>query len=311
LNSVSASKKIKSWSRELGFLSCGIAKAEFLEQEAPHLEEWLANGYHGTMRWMENHFDKRLDPSLLVPGAKSVISLLFNYYPEEKQKDNTPKISKYAYGDDYHHVVKARLRHITERMQEEFGDFSFRYFVDSAPVLERPLAANAGLGWIGKHSLLLSKQRGSFFFIGNIICDLELDTDGPVTDHCGSCTACIDACPTDAIVSDKVVDARKCISYLTIELRDEIPEEFKPNMEGWAFGCDICQDVCPWNRFSSPHSISPFSIKEEVEKFSLEEWQQIDEAGFKRIFKRSAVRRTGFEGFKRNLRFISGSEIKE
>jgi len=311
LNSVPASEKIKLWSQELGFLSCGITKAEFLEKEATHLEEWLSRGYHGTMKWMENHFDKRVDPSKLVPGAKSVISLLFNYFPREEQEEGTPKFSKYAYGDDYHHVVKSRMRMLTERMQQEFGDFSFRYFVDSAPVLERPLAAKAGLGWIGKHSLLLSKQRGSFFFIGNIICDLELSSDGPVTDHCGSCTACIEACPTDAIVANQVIDARKCISYLTIELREEIPEEFKPNMEGWAYGCDICQDVCPWNRFSTNHSTPEFNLKDEVAKFSLEDWLQVDESGFKRIFKKSAVRRAGFDGFRRNLRFISSNEIKE
>jgi len=311
LSSVPASDKIKSWSQELGFLSCGITQAEFLEKEAVHLEDWLSRGYHGTMKWMENHFDKRLDPSKLVPGAKSVISLLFNYFPSEEQEEGTPKISKYAYGDDYHHVVKSRMRKLTERMQKEFGDFSFRYFVDSAPVLERPLAAKAGLGWIGKHSLLLSKQRGSFFFIGNIICDLELSSDGPVTDHCGSCTACIDACPTDAIVANQVIDARKCISYLTIELREEIPEEFKQKMEGWAYGCDICQDVCPWNRFSTSHSTPEFSLKNEVAKFSLEDWQQVDESGFKRIFKKSAVRRAGYDGFRRNLRFISSNEIKE
>lgn len=306
-----AAEQIKEWSRELGFLSCGISKAEFLEPEASHLDEWLKRGYHGKMKWMENHFDKRLDPSKLVPSARSVISLLFNYYPEQEQEQGTPGISKYAYGDDYHHVIKGKMRALTERIAEHTGEFNFRYFVDSAPVLERPLAARAGLGWIGKHSLLLSKQKGSFFFIGNIICDLELEMDGPTTDHCGNCTACMDACPTDAIVADQVVDARKCISYLTIELRDEIPQEFQPNMENWAFGCDICQDVCPWNRFSTPHSTPEFSLKEEVRRFTLDDWQKVDEAGFKRIFKRSAVRRTGFEGFRRNLRFISPNGGKE
>jgi len=296
---------IKQYSSELEFISCGISRAEFLESEAPRFESWLNNGYNGKMAYMENHFDKRLDPSKLVPGAKSVISLLVNYYPKEQQEVERPKISKYAYGFDYHDVIKTKLALFTQKLTEEFGEFQYRYFVDSAPVLERALAANSGLGWIGKHSLLLSKKRGSFFFIGQIICDLDLEYDSPVTDHCGTCTACIDACPTEAIVEDRVVDSNKCISYLTIELRDEIPSEFRTNMKDWAFGCDICQDVCPWNRFSEPTTIQEFDIRSEISSFSLKDWLSVDENSFRRIFKKSAIKRTKYSGFRRNIRFLA------
>jgi epoxyqueuosine reductase len=300
----STSKIIKELSLRLGFMSCGISKAGYLEEEAPRLENWLNKGMHGSMQWMENHFDKRLDTTLLFPGAKSVISVLFNYYPEQQNPDSSAKISKYAYGEDYHYVVKDRFKSLCAEMTSQFGEFNYRCFVDSAPIMERALAAKAGLGWIGKHSLLLSKQKGSFFFIGQIICDLELTYDAPTTDHCGSCTACIDACPTDAIVEDRVVDATKCISYLTIELKDAIPAEFQSKMEGWAFGCDICQDVCPWNRFSTPHAHKAFKPKSEILHFGLEEWNSINEVTFNEIFKKSAVKRTKYRGFSRNIRFL-------
>jgi len=280
-----------------------------MEKEARDLEKWLKEDRQGTMLWMENHFEKRVDPRLLVEGAKSVISVLINYYPKDTQGLSDINISKYAYGDDYHNIIKSNLRSLTQCLKDEFGDFDHRIFVDSAPVLERAIASRAGLGWIGKHSLLLSKQKGSFFFIAQIICDLDLEYDGPVSDHCGNCTACIDACPTDAIVDSQIVDSNRCISYLTIELRDEIPLEFKGRMENWAFGCDICQDVCPWNRFSSPTQHPEFKIRDEIQKFSLKDWLEIDESGFKRIFKKSAVKRTKFEGFQRNIRFLNQKGI--
>ena len=233
-------------------MSCGISKAEFLAEEAPRLEQWLKDGMHGQMQYMENHFDKRLDPTLLVPGAKSVISLLYNYYPEQQQNDSSFKISKYAYGEDYHFVLKDKLRELLAALQDEIGEIGGRVFVDSAPVLDKVWAAKSGLGWIGKHSNLLSKKTGSFFFIAELIVDLPLAYDNPVTDHCGTCTACIDACPTQAIVKPYLVDGSKCISYATIELKDSIPDYFAGQMDDWMFGCDVCQDVCPWNRFSKP-----------------------------------------------------------
>lgn len=295
---------IKQKASELGFTSCGISKAEFLEEEAPRLEQWLNAGKHGTMQWMENHFDKRLDPRKLVPGAKSVISFTLNYFPEEIQNPDAPKISKYAYGEDYHFVIKDKLKDLMHFIQDEIGEVDGRAFVDSAPVLDRAWAAKSGLGWIGKHSLLLTKKEGSFFFIGELILDLELIPDGPTTDHCGSCTACIDTCPTDAIVEPYVVDSNKCISYLTIELRDSIPESFKGQMEDWAFGCDICQDVCPWNRFSKPTQESRFKPKSELLEMDRADWMEITEEVFKELFRRSAVKRTKLEGFKRNLDFL-------
>lgn len=295
---------IKSWAQELGFTSCGISKAEFLEEEAPRLEQWLNQGKQGTMRWMENHFDKRLDPTQLVPGAKSVVSFTLNYFPEHEQNPEAPKLSKYAYGEDYHFVIKDKLKEIIHRIQEEIGEVDGRAFVDSAPVLDRAWAAKSGLGWIGKHSLLLTKKEGSFFFIGELILDLVLVPDGPTTDHCGSCTACIDACPTDAIVQPYVVDSNKCISYLTIELREAIPEDFAGQMEDWAFGCDICQDVCPWNRFSKPTRESRFTPKSELLEMNRSDWMEITEEVFKELFRRSAVKRTKLEGLKRNLDFL-------
>ncbi|HEX9828138.1 MAG TPA: tRNA epoxyqueuosine(34) reductase QueG, partial [Flavobacteriaceae bacterium] len=245
---------IKTEAKRLGFLSCGISKAQFLEEEAPRLEKWLSNNMHGKMHYMENHFDKRLDPTKLVEGSKSVISLLLNYYPSEEQKDKTaPKISKYAYGIDYHFVIKNKLKQLLEFIQQEIGEVNGRAFVDSAPVLDKAWAAKSGLGWMGKHTNLLTQQMGSFYFIAELIVDLDLDYDLPTTDHCGSCTACIEACPTQAIVEPYVVDGSKCISYFTIELKENIPTELKGKLDDWMFGCDVCQDVCPWNRFSKPH----------------------------------------------------------
>jgi len=304
----SATSKRTQFVRDLavkyGFDQCGFSESRRLTEEEPRLESWLTNGYHGKMAYMENHFDKRLDPTRLVEGSKSVISLTFNYFPEKKQREDAPKIAKYAYGEDYHFVLKDKLKSMAAEMTQAFGDFNARVFVDSAPVLERAWAAHAGLGWIGKHSLLLSKQRGSFFFLAQIISDLEFDYDGPTTDHCGSCTACIDACPTDAIVADRVIDANRCISYLTIELKNAIDEQYKSSMENWAFGCDICQDVCPWNRFSKPHQETRFNDRPQLLEISAEDWEEITEDVFKDLFKKSAVKRTGFSGFLRNLQFL-------
>ena len=261
----SNSKAIKTEALRLGFSSCGIAKAEFLEEEAPRLEQWLKNGFHGEMQYMENHFEKRLDPTRLVPGARSVISLQFNYHPQEIQPTDTYKISKYAYGEDYHPVIKDKLYELFQFIRDNMGDVNGRVFVDSAPVLERTWAKKSGLGWIGKHSLLISKQRGSFFFLAEIIIDLELEYDQEFkTDHCGDCTKCIDACPTEAILPKNTIDGSKCISYFTIELKDEIPTSMKGKFEDWMFGCDICQDVCPWNRFSIPHSEPKFKPQEDL-----------------------------------------------
>ncbi len=299
------SAKIKSWAEDLGFLSCGISKADFLEDEAPRLEAWLKDGMHGKMAYMENHFDKRLDPRLLVPGAKSVISLLFNYYTESQQEDpSAPKISKYAFGEDYHFVVKRYLNQLFDRMKLEWGELEGRVFVDSAPVLDKAWAQRSGLGWMGKHSNLLSKQKGSFFFIAEIILDLELEADGPVQDHCGRCTACIDACPTGAIIQPYVVDGSKCISYFTIELKDGIPQEFKGKMDDWMFGCDVCQDVCPWNRFSKEHQVEAFKPKEELLQMSKKDWEYLDQSQFSYLFSKSAVKRTKFSGLTRNIRFL-------
>ena len=301
---------IKNRAAELGFISCGISKAEFLEDEAPRLEEWLNNGYNAEMGYMENHFDKRLDPTKLVPGAKSVISLLYNYYPAEQQIEDTYKISKYAYGQDYHYVIKAKMRELFHYIEEEIGAIEGRYFVDSAPVLDKAWAARSGLGWIGKHTLMLSKQKGSFFFVSEIICDLELEYDGPTTDHCGTCTACIDACPTSAIIADRVVDANKCISYLTIELRDALPTYMDGQMQDWIFGCDICQDVCPWNRFSKAHQEPLFNPHPDLLSMNKEDWVSLDEDRFQELFRKSAVKRTKYLGLTRNIDFVSKTEDK-
>ncbi|WP_299532298.1 tRNA epoxyqueuosine(34) reductase QueG [Ulvibacterium sp.] len=295
---------IKEEARRLGFLSCGISKAEFLEEEAPRLEKWLDSAMHGEMRYMENHFDKRLDPTKLVDGAKSVISLLLNYYPSETQNTGSYKISKYAYGADYHYVIKEKLKNLLRFIQNEIGEVHGRAFVDSAPVLDKAWAVKSGLGWLGKHSNLLTQQVGSFYFIAELIVDLELDYDSPVTDHCGSCTACIDACPTEAIVEPYIVDGSKCISYFTIELKNEIPIAFKDQFKDWIFGCDICQDVCPWNRFSKSHNEPLFDPKPELLSMTKKDWEEITEDVFKRVFQKSAVKRTKFSGLKRNINFV-------
>ncbi|WP_113635178.1 tRNA epoxyqueuosine(34) reductase QueG [Nubsella zeaxanthinifaciens] len=303
---VQYSQMIKQEALRLGFMSCGIAKADFLEKEAPRLEHWLKNNHHGEMAYMENHFDKRLDPRLLVDDAKSVVSLTLNYYTGQQQLDpQAPKISKYAYGTDYHHVIKEKLQELMAYIRENIGEVSGRCFVDSAPVMDKAWAEKAGLGWRGKNSNLISKQVGSFFFLAELIIDLDLAYDNPFpTDHCGSCTRCIDACPTDAIVAPYVVDGSKCISYLTIELKNEIPAEFKGKMDNWMFGCDVCQDVCPWNRFSTPHQEQQFEPKENLLGLSTSEWTDLTEDVFRKVFKNSAVKRTKFSGLKRNIDFL-------
>ncbi|MCB0456308.1 MAG: tRNA epoxyqueuosine(34) reductase QueG [Flavobacteriaceae bacterium] len=298
------SKLIKTEAKRLGFLSCGISKAEFLEEEAPRLERWLKANMHGEMSYMENHFDKRLDPTKLVEGSKSVISVLLNYFPKEFQRKDSYKISKYAYGTDYHSVIKEKLKALLFFIQNEIGAVNGRAFVDSAPVLDKAWAAKSGQGWVGKHSNLLSKQVGSFFFIAELIVDVALEYDAPVTDHCGTCTACIDACPTQAIVQPYVVDGSKCISYLTIELKNEIPAHFSSQMDHWMFGCDVCQDVCPWNRFSKAHSEPLFNPHPELLSKSKKEWKEITEEVFAEIFKKSAVKRTKFSGLQRNISFL-------
>ncbi len=295
---------IKAEAERLGFISCGISKAGFLEEEAPRLEKWLKEGRHGEMRYMENYFDKRLDPTKLVEGSKSVISLLLNYFPEEKQREDSYKISKYAYGTDYHFVIKDKLKKLMQFIQEEIGEVDGRAFVDSAPVLDKAWAAKSGLGWIGKNSNLLSKKTGSFFFIAELIVDLDLDYDTPVTDHCGSCTACIDACPTQAIVEPYKVDGSKCISYFTIELKEELPQEMKGQFDDWMFGCDVCQDVCPWNRFSKPHNEPLFNPKPDLLSMTRKDWEEITEDVFRKVFKKSAVKRTKYSGLARNIDFL-------
>ena len=297
---------IKTEAKRLGFLSCGISKAEFLEAEAPRLEKWLNNSMHGQMKYMENHFDKRLDPTKLVEGSKSVVSLLLNYFPKEEQSNTeAPKISKYAFGTDYHFVIKDKLKALLNYIQNEIGEVNGRAFVDSAPVLDKAWAARSGLGWIGKNANLLTQSVGSFYFIAELIIDLELEYDSPVTDHCGSCTACIDACPTQAIVEPFVVDGSKCISYFTIELKDEIPIEYRGKFDNWMFGCDICQDVCPWNRFSKPHDQPLFDPNPKMLSMSRKDWKEITEEVFNEIFKKSAVKRTKYSGLVRNIQFLN------
>ena len=296
---------IKIEAKRLGFLSCGISKAEFLEAEAPRLEKWLNKNMHGEMQYMENHFDKRLDPTILVEDSKSVISLLLNYYPSEEQHDKSaPKLSKYAYGTDYHFVIKDKLKQLLHFIQDEIGEVHGRAFVDSAPVLDKAWAAKSGLGWIGKHSNLLTQQVGSFYFIAELIVDLDLDYDTPVTDHCGTCTACIDACPTQAIVDPYVVDGSKCISYFTIELKEQLPNSVKGQFDDWMFGCDVCQDVCPWNKFSKSHNEPLFDPHPELLNMSKKDWEEITEDTFKKVFKKSAVKRTKFSGLTRNITFL-------
>tara|TARA_R110002074_G_scaffold122612_6_gene257329 strand:- start:8592 stop:9518 length:927 start_codon:yes stop_codon:yes gene_type:complete len=295
---------IKTEAKRLGFLSCGISKSDFLEEEAPRLEKWLNNNMHGEMGYMENHFDKRLDPRLLVEGSKSVISLLLNYFPEETQVADSYKISKYAYGQDYHHIIKSKLKQLQEFITEEIGEVNGRAFVDSAPVLDKAWAAKSGLGWIGKNSNLLTQQVGSFYFIAELIVDIELEYDHKVTDHCGTCTACLDACPTQAIVEPYVVDGSKCISYFTIELKNELPIDVKGSFDDWMFGCDICQDVCPWNRFSKPHNEPLFNPNPDLLSMTKKDWEEITEDVFQKVFKKSAVKRTKFAGLTRNIDFL-------
>ena len=297
---------IKSEAQQLGFLSCGISKAGFLEKEAPQLESWLKNGSHGEMAYMENNFDKRLDPTKLVDGAKSVISLTLNYYTDQVQMDpEAPKISQYAFGEDYHSVIKKKLNLLLEAIQEHIGEVNGRAFVDSAPVLDKAWAKKSGLGWIGKNSNLISKKTGSFFFLAEVIIDLDLEYDiAPTQDHCGTCTKCIDACPTEAIVAPYVVDGSRCISYLTIELKNELPTEFQGKMDNWMFGCDVCQDVCPWNKFSVLNTEPAFKAKKDLLGVSSAEWQEITQDTFSTLFKNSAVKRTKFSGLKRNIEFL-------
>lgn len=285
-------------------MSCGISKAGFLEEEAPRLEAYLKNNFNGQMQYLEKNFDKRLDPTLLVDGAKSVVSLLLNYYPEKEQMADTYKISKYAYGQDYHFVIKEKIKELLHSIQTEIGEVSGRAFVDSAPVLDKAWAAKSGLGWMGKSTNLITQKVGSFYFIAELIIDLELQYDYATTDHCGSCTACIDACPTEAIVAPYIVDGSKCISYFTIELKEAIPTEIKGKLDDWVFGCDVCQDVCPWNRFSKAHKEPLFNPHPELLSITKKEWQDITAETFAKVFKDSAVKRTKLGGLERNIKFV-------
>ena len=297
---------VKELASRLGFDFCAVAVAGFLDEDARRLESWLQQGMHGSMAYMENHFDMRVDPSKLVPGAKSVVTLLFNYFPAEKQQHDSVKIAKYAYGHDYHDVIRKKLNEFIGALKSKIGDFNGRGFVDSAPVLERAWAQKSGLGWIGKNGNLINKNKGSFFFIASLITDLELVADAPYAkDYCGSCTRCIDACPTDAILPGKVIDGSECISYFTIELKDAlIPGEMKGQFDNWAFGCDVCQDVCPWNRFAAPHTSDELKPIPELLSFDTKNWEDLTEESFKIIFKNSPLKRTKFSGIKRNLRFL-------
>lgn len=301
---------VKAVAKQLGFDYCGIAKAVKLDEDARRLEQWLHKGMHGKMQYMENHFDLRVDPSKLVPGAKSVITLLKNYYPSTKQEPNTPLIAKYAWGKDYHEVIRAQLKVFLGELTGQIGEINGRGFVDSAPVLERSWAVKAGLGWVGKNGNLIHKQAGSFFFIATLIVDLALETDAPFSkDYCGTCTKCIDACPTEAILPDKKINGSKCISYYTIELKDALlPNELKNQFSNWMFGCDICQDICPWNRFSKPHQEPSFEPIPAILNLTTQDWEELSEESFKTIFKESPLKRTKFSGIKRNLRFIQTSD---
>lgn len=299
------SKFIKEEAKRLGFISCGISRAEFLEEEAPKLELWLKKQMNGQMKYMEDHFDKRLDPRLLVPGAKSVISLLLNYFPSEFQNKDSYKISKYAYGKDYHSVINKKLKKLLRSIKAQIGDVSGRTFIDIAPVMDKVWAAKSGLGWIGKNSNLITQKVGSFYFIAELIVDLELEYDYATTDHCGTCTACIDACPTEAIVAPYLVDGSKCISYYTIELKENMPQEVKGKLDDWMFGCDVCQDVCPWNKFSKAHNEPLFSPYPELLSFSKNDWREITEETFAKVFTNSPLKRKQLEGLKRNITFLS------
>lgn len=297
---------VKQSATELGFDYCGIAKAKLLDEDAKRLERWLSKGFHGSMKYMENHFDKRVDPTKLVPDARSVITLLLNYFPAEKQNEDSPRIAKYAWGKDYHEVIREKLNLFLYRLREKFGAIEGRGFVDSAPVLERSWANQSGLGWIGKNGNFIHPKAGSFYFIATLITDLELNYDSPFTkDYCGSCTRCIEACPTEAILPDKVIDGSKCISYYTIELKELLmPEAAKGKMDNWLFGCDTCQDVCPWNRFSKPHQLREFKPLPEILEFSTSQWEEMTEESFKTIFKESPIKRSKYQGIRRNLRMI-------
>jgi epoxyqueuosine reductase len=301
---------IKTWAQDLGFGHCGIARAMPLDEDARRLELWLNKGMNGSMRYMEDHFDMRIDPTRLVPGARSVITLLMNYFPAHEQAPDVPRIAKYAYGKDYHEVIRPRLRQLLDRIRTHIGEVNGRGFVDSAPVLERSWAARSGLGWIGKNGNLLNRKAGSFFFIATLIVDLELDYDDPFTgDYCGSCRKCIEACPTEAIHEDKVVDGSKCISYFTIELKELlIPDPLKGQFGDWLFGCDVCQDVCPWNRFSTPTTDPDFSPIPAILNFGTADWEDLTEESFKQLFRDSALKRSRFSGIKRNLKFIGPAE---
>ena len=300
---------LKIAARELGFFYCGISKAEHLADEATKMEKWLAQNKHGQMGYLERNFEKRMDPRLLVPGAKTVVSLLYNYYPKVNlESRDSYKVSKYAYGEDYHFVIKRKLKQLMQILAEKIGEIDGRVFVDSAPVMERSWAQKSGAGWIGKNSLLLNKKQGSFFFLAELISDLELVEDGPVVDYCGTCTRCIDACPTDAIDKPYSVDASKCISYFTIELKEAIPSEVKGQFQEWVFGCDICQDVCPWNQYSVAHSEPSFDPDPKLASMDKGQWVDLTEAVFKDLFKKSAVKRTGFAGLKRNIAFLGESK---
>lgn len=310
MNVAKHTQLIRTEAQRLGFSFVGIAKARQLDEEARRLEEWLGMGNHGEMGYMANHFEKRIDPTKLVPGARSVIVLMHNYFPKEEQKDpEGPKLARYAYGEDYHFTIKRKLKELLSFIREEIGEVDGRCFVDSAPVMERDWARHAGVGWTGKNTLLIHPKAGSYFFLAELILDLELEPDDPIRDHCGTCRRCIDACPTDAISPEGyVMDGSKCISYLTIELKNAIPEAFRGKMENWMFGCDICQEVCPWNRFSKPHSEPAFEPKEGLLEMSKSDWEEITEEVFREIFRRSAVKRTKFKGLKRNLEFLKNQD---
>ncbi len=299
---------VKKAAQQLGFDFCGIAKAQRLDEDARRLESWLNKGFNGSMNYMADHFDLRIDPSKLVPGARSVITLLINYFPQQQQNELAPKISKYAFGNDYHEVIRKKLKTLLQQVKEKVGEINGRGFVDSAPVLERSWAQKAGMGWVGKNGNLINKQSGSFFFIATLITDLELEYDAPFAkDYCGTCTKCIDHCPTDAILPDKVIDGSRCISYFTIELKDAlIPGEVKGKFDDWMFGCDVCQDVCPWNRFSKPHNETAFTPLPEILNFTTTDWEELTEDSFKVIFRNSPLKRSRYEGIRRNLKFISG-----
>jgi epoxyqueuosine reductase len=298
--------RIKKMAHDLGFSFCGISKAEFLETEAPLLEQWLSRGYQGQMKYLEKHFDKRLDPRLLVPGARSVITLGYNYFPSKDLAETQElKVAKYAYGEDYHQVLKDKLAELLRCMREQWGAIDGRGFSDSAPVMERAWAQRSGQGWIGKNSLLLNRHMGSYFFLAELIVDLEIEPDGPIKDYCGSCTACMDACPTDAIPEPYVVDGSKCISYFTIELKEEIPVDVKGKFENWIFGCDICQDVCPWNRFAKPHEEKRFNPSTEFQNMTTSDWVDITEEIFTQRFGKSAMQRSKLKGLQRNIRFVT------